>query len=1407
MGDPALTEVFASYVPRLIKKRVIADPAPIEAPVAEEFEAVVLFADISGFTLLAESLTKRGPSGVETLADILNEYFGQLIDIVHDYGGDVVKFAGDAVIAAWTVEIGAEGGMGEPEHRRWTLHVAECALKIREKLVNYQFEGSTLYLKLAIATGRIEHVHVGGVFNRWEFLLTGSPLIELGIANSLAEAGDILVTPSAWDVIDLDCMALPLDFPLKDKNTPAGKLLGLKQGTPVSTPWVDLTIPEDAQQSLRAYIPGAIVNRLVAGQSAWIAELRRITVLFINLPDVNEEMSLEDAQSIARLVQRSVYRYEGSINKINVDDKGITIVAALGLPPFAHEDDPARAVMAALMIRKELVKLGVHSYIGVTTGRIFCGSIGNDIRREYTIIGNAVNLSARLMGAAKNLPALIEMAFIPILCDRATYDSAREVIEFETLPHQQVKGRPEPVEVFHPLEQKKSVIRSTTELIGRQDEKALLANALQELQRGMPLQTVILHGEAGIGKSRLTDDLLRQAGTLGIKTFVGNGDPIEKNNPYYAWRSVFNRLFSLEETLTHPQLSDVDRGEISEKALARLRELDPDLVRYMPLLDVVLPIQVQDNEFTSAMTGEIRGGNIREVLLRLLNHESAKGPLLIALEDLHWLDSASWTLLSDVHEKVRPVLLVLNTRPLSPPVRQEFKQIADAPETTFIRLDAMLLDDVESLVCQRLGVKSIPPQVGKLIREKSEGNPFFAEELAYAMRDTGVFIIKDQECRLSDRFPRLEDIMLPETLQAAITNRIDSLNPSQQLTLKVASVIGRIFAFRMLRDIHPIESDKPALGGYMDTLTRLSLTLVESETPDLAYIFKHAVTQEVAYNLMLYSQRRLLHQAVAEWIEHNYERDLGSYYSLLAYHWTQAARDPEPASRSQVIRKAVEYLEKAGDQTLNNFANTEAIQYFSELLGFEDEVQPDRLRLGQWYRKLGMAHLGLGQLTDARRNFLTALATLGERVPVSNLGLVRGLLAQLGRQTAHRLWPGTFRWKELDEEEQAVRMEMVYILDQFAVALFLIGDPNPLPMFYSVVTGLNIAETMQDSTALSNVYAQMGSIMGFIPIRSQARYYTEQWSVLNERFNHPGTFVSSAISLATVESGIGAWDLVKERMERVIAICNEIGNNRQAGEAVSFMATNATIEGNVQNVNFYNARLIENARRRNNPIQVVWSHQWAGSIALTQGKLDEALEHVEKATAVMEKSSVGELADFIVSAIRAKAKWLKGEQGRSLEDAKRLIDRAAKMQVVDYSIYIGFFHVMDVIFMALEQVHRENRSSAEEAELMTYAKRAAKIIKTYARVFTIGEPAYYRYNGWLLWYQGNKEKACHSWRTAAEKAGAFPMHYEEGMSRYILGRNLPPGDPERMLSLVKAHDAFKRGGFENWVETVQEMLS
>ncbi|GAB4196529.1 MAG: hypothetical protein OHK0022_14130 [Roseiflexaceae bacterium] len=195
------------------------------------------------------------------------------------------------------------------------------------------------------------------------------------------------------------------------------------------------------EQQLRSYIPAAVLSRLDAGQPDWLAELRRISVLFINLPDLTGDTTLPQAHAALAAIQHALYRYEGSVNKIGQDDKGVAVVAAFGLPPFAHEDDPARALLAGREIGAALAELGLSSAIGVTSGQVFCGAIGNQRRREYTIIGATVNLAARLMQAAVPAQDTAAQPFTVLLCDTATAHTVSGRIGLEELLPIRVKGR------------------------------------------------------------------------------------------------------------------------------------------------------------------------------------------------------------------------------------------------------------------------------------------------------------------------------------------------------------------------------------------------------------------------------------------------------------------------------------------------------------------------------------------------------------------------------------------------------------------------------------------------------------------------------------------------------------------------------------------------------------------------------------------------------------------------------------------------------------------------------------------------------------------------------------------------------------------------------------------------------
>ena len=312
-----------------------------------------------------------------------------------------------------------------------------------------------------------------------------------------------------------------------------------------------------------AFLPGAIRNRLQEGHGEWLAELRKITVIFVALPGQMSEVGLARTQELVTRLQRLVYRVEGSVNKVSADDKGRSLVAVLGMPPLAHEDDPRRGVVLALDMRDLLLEFGSSCAIGVATGRAFCGVIGSELRREYTMMGDIVNLAARLMVASGG----------NVLCDAATREGAKDHFDFQDLPKLKLKGKSEPVPVFRPSLRVANRAARAKSLVGRQGELDILAAALDDLENGVS-SVVLIEADAGLGKSRLVLDLMSQARALDIRVLIGAGDAIEKGTPYLAWRAIFTAWSGL--------------NSVSSEAEARRRHVldrlqaDSDLLRLAP---------------------------------------------------------------------------------------------------------------------------------------------------------------------------------------------------------------------------------------------------------------------------------------------------------------------------------------------------------------------------------------------------------------------------------------------------------------------------------------------------------------------------------------------------------------------------------------------------------------------------------------------------------------------------------------------------------------------------------------------------------------------------------------------------------------------------------------------------------
>ena len=828
---PSQGASFARYVPALIIDRLLSRDQAVDGPTLDFFDCAVLFADISGFTPLTEAFAAQGPAGAETLTRILNDYFGRLIELTRAHGGDTVKFAGDAMTVVWRADANDPDSL-----RTMTRRAAQCAIAIQADVRGYTAHGHALSLRVAVGSGSLSIIHVGGEFNRWEFAIAGEPLHQVGTAGAFAEPGEVVVSAAAWahlqgaasarrraDVDSHDVYWLEAVEPFEPQPLPPAPL-----------------IPEHLEKAVRGYLPAAITRRIIAGHTGFLGELRSITILFINLPDMHYDTPLAIGQQAMNALQKALYfPYEGSINKLSVDDKGVTLIACLGMPPFSHEDDAVRGPLAAIAMRGALERIGHRCSIGVTTGRVYCGSVGSDERQEYTIMGDKVNLSARLMQAAAG----------GILVDADTVERSRNQVRYSEPRRIQVKGKAEPLDVYEPLGAAE-VLRpgladaGNGQMIGRQEELAAVTTLADEVIDDGANRLVIIEGEAGVGKSRLLAALLANLSRRPVRILRGAADAIEQQSAWFAWQHVLSDLL---------QLDSFDDATERRDHVRRLLAEDHECAPLAPLLNAVLGLDIPDTELTRQMSGDVRASNTRLLVERLLSYSAARKPLVLVIDDVHWMDSSSWALTAHVTQVVQPMLTVLLTRPMAADAPLEYRQLL-AAANRHVLLSRMTPEQTVELAQRRLGVTALPEPAARFIRERAEGHPFFAEEMALALRDSGLLHIdSDGACVLDEEVTDLEGMNLPGTVEGIITSRIDRLSPEQQLTLKVASVIGRTFPLDLLEEVYPVPEGGAQLPSALDALATLDLTSRELPPPNETWVFNHVITRQVAYDLMLYA--------------------------------------------------------------------------------------------------------------------------------------------------------------------------------------------------------------------------------------------------------------------------------------------------------------------------------------------------------------------------------------------------------------------------------------------------------------------------------------------------------------------------------------------------------------------------
>lgn len=911
-----MTNIWTRYVPYNVARKLIDDQTSPVIPREERISAVTMFADVSGFTMMSEALGQFGKQGTEELTDILNSYFDPMINLIRRYGGIIGKFGGDAMTILFPYT-------NADEQREAVRRATHCGLQMQVDMQNYaaiETSGGiySLAMKVGLGMGAVYLANVGDEAIRLEFIIAGHAIDECSDAEHHSEKGDVVAAnsmlgfiPEATLAEDRDGFTLITAFDVEVSENP---IVGIE------------TVPEDAVDLLQRYIHPVTASRMKIARSDFIDEHRRTTVLFVNFKgldydnDPNISIKLQD---YAEAVVKTVHLYGGYLNKIDMGDKGSKFIVLFGAP-VAYEDDEERALRCALAL-SQLPQ--VVSKIGVNTGYVFAGHVGGEMRREYTVMGDVVNLSARLMQACPEGAVLVS---------DNTQSAVSSVFDWETLDPIMVKGKSEPIEIYRLEKVRQQASHIVTHLhylhpmVGREAELTQIGYRLQRAQEGHG-QIITVIGEAGMGKTRLAAEVIHLALDAGFTGYMGSA-PAFGDSGFGIWEGIWQGLLEVDPTTP----SDVQL----ERAKQALVMINPSFEERLPLLAPILGLVIPDNDFTAHLEGELRQELLASMLLDILRVRSQESPLLLILEDGHWSDESSRSMFLDCARGCAnlPVLMLILHRPLAESDEAMIPHFGHS-----LTLELPPFNHAEMLTLIRLKLQqtlaetdSLPEELVNRITTLSGGNPFYIDELLNLIRDEGVDLTDERA---------MKSLQLPNSLFALILSRIDALAENEKIVLKVASVIGRIFRANWIPATYPETGELIHILRRLNRLETLEFTPLSADQPEIEYLFKHALTQEVSYESITYNLRQQLHEKVAEYIESTYADDIEAFIFLLAHHY----------GNSNNTDKQRTYFQLAADNARDKFLNDIALNYYTRLLPLLNGVDASRVYydLGSIYRHIG----------------------------------------------------------------------------------------------------------------------------------------------------------------------------------------------------------------------------------------------------------------------------------------------------------------------------------------------------------------------------------------------------------------------------------------------------------------------
>ncbi|MCG8350750.1 MAG: tetratricopeptide repeat protein [Chloroflexales bacterium] len=990
--DTALSSLVPFVPDPVLRYRIVYPEQPRIAGM--KLTGSVLCADLSGFTALATRLAATGRQGSEELSAIINRLFAALLADIHAHGGGLLQFGGDALTAFFDISL-----LGNNH----AALACAAALAIQERMAEFAaIETScgvfTLRLRIAVYADTIFATEVGDQ-SHMHLVTTGRAINRVTVAQESAAPGEIVISaamlrrapgaqvePKSGDLYCLHQLAA----------VPAASIIPAPACQSGLTDPATLATLIQRIKALLPYLPPRLPSRYLDATTMG-GEFRPVTVLFTNFYAFDRLLALldlveakdPDAAIVGRVLdtyylhaQNVIRRYGGSINKIDMADFGNRLMALFGAPT-AYEDDPERAVRAALDLRLAMHRASqeinqiIHDWarfrtspatllqvlnvtmpqrVGIASGVVFAGMVGTTERREYTVMGSTVNLSARLLATACEGDALLSSEV-----QRMT----QHLTPMQPMAPLFLKGFAQPTSVFripwtrNNIGPNETVLRRTTPLMGRMTELARLRDLSHSAllaEEGLCGHVVALIGETGIGKSRLANEVLTalcaEQPSLLIARSACQG--YEQSLPY----AIFSRL--LRQILC---LAPGDPVAQTWAVQQQLDDLAPQWSRFAPLLAPLLNLPLAETELTRALPPEQRNERLQDLIITICQALARRHPLVIAIDDLHWADASSLRLIERLsREATGQALLLLLLYRRAPVIAEPWRDLA---HHTSVELSELSSEANEALVSALLN--GDPPAEVRPILERSYGTPFFLEETVYYFIEAGV-LKRNWEGRWRCARP-LDAIAIPSQIEQVIVARLDQLNDDARMLINVAAVIGQRIEERLLV---AIPNSVSLSSARLHDLLEVGLLVPDESNQERVYRFQHALIRDVAYDSMLFNHRRELHATVAEVMEQVYGTELDGQRAVVAQHWLQAAQ-PD---------RAFPHFLQAAQEAQSRYANHEALALYDQVCATapwrdQSAASFDLKLAASVYDQIGDIQVLIGDYAEARQSYEQGLAFLG----------------------------------------------------------------------------------------------------------------------------------------------------------------------------------------------------------------------------------------------------------------------------------------------------------------------------------------------------------------------------------------------------------------------------------------------